>query len=127
MGRALKFRAWYPKEARWFPPNSVSLALDGSAIRTLDNWAWKPDAVVLEQFTGLLDSKGVEIFEGDYIRCKPDESPMLVGWNDEMASFALRKKGWMFDHFFKEAVDPQDVEVCGNVHQTPSLLEENRK
>ena len=78
---------------------------------------------ILLQYTGLRDKNGEKIFEG-YL-CRDSTGVSLVAWNDKFASFCLRRDGWLSDHWFGEAVDPEDVEVIGNVYENPELLKED--
>ena len=78
------------------------------------------DCDLLEYIGLKADSK--EIYEGDLCRDSTGES--LVAWNDRCASFCLRRTGWLSDHFFGEAVDPEDVELIGNRYENPELLKE---
>ena len=39
----------------------------------------------------------------------------------EYASWALERKGWVYDHFFGEAEDPEDCIVVGNIFDNPQL------
>ena len=73
------------------------------------------------QFTGLKDKNGVDIYEGDIVQSKSGDI-MRVSWNEKFASFCLDKKGWLFSHYFGEAVDPNDCEIIGNIHEHPHLI-----
>lgn len=82
MTRKFSFRIWHKSEKRFLDPWSeedpilhlkeygdskwgVSVAVYDRAIR---GWSFlTDDEVVIQQSTGVLDSKGVEIFEGDYV------------------------------------------------------------
>lgn len=75
-----------------------------------------------QQFTGLHDKHGKEIYHKDFIKSNGGDI-MLVVWRDDLASFALRKKGWAYDHYFGEAVDPGNTEVVGNIYTNPELIE----
>ena len=74
----------------------------------------------LRLFTGHLDKNGKELYAGDIT--KDSTGLCLIAWNDQLASFCLRRNGWAFDHFFGEAVNPSDVEVIGNIYENPELL-----
>lgn len=37
------------------------------------------------------------------------------------ASWTLTRKGWVYDHFFGEAEDPEDCIVVGNIFDNPQL------
>lgn len=80
----------------------------------------KIDPDTLCQFTGLTDKNGKKIWENDIVHCG---TKLRVSWHHFKASWVLSKKGWLYNHFFGEAVEPEDVEVVGNVFDNPDLLE----
>ena len=82
---------------------------------------------VLEQFTGILDKNGKQIFEGDIVVFKSKHieyieriEPQKVEWHPEIASFVISdKKGrWTY------LCDALHLTVVGNIHDNPELLEE---
>jgi hypothetical protein len=107
MEREIKFRAWSIEKQCW--------AYFG--INDVPNWV---HLVEVEQYIGLHDKNGKKIFEGDLF--KDSTGISLVTWNEYFASFCLRRNGWMYDHFFGEAVDPEDGEIIGNRYENPELL-----
>lgn len=78
------------------------------------------DPSTLCQYTGLTDKNGKKIWENDIVSCS---DKMIVTWEENLASFCLSKKGWMYEHFFGEAVNAVDVEDIGNIFDNPELLE----
>jgi uncharacterized phage protein (TIGR01671 family) len=117
--REIKFRAWdesdkvyyYSDDAKrfWSLSNFFKLA------QGLKNY---PNNI--QQFTGLKDSKGVEIYEGDIIRYAVDgchqDQPIEVKWH--VAGFELFSQ--VGDPYYR--MDLNSIEVIGNIYSNPQLL-----
>ena len=96
------------------------IKLDGAlkGIVAPEMYAIDPDTLC--QYTGLTDKNGKKIWENDILECG---MRLRVSWHHFKASWVLSKKGWMYNHFFGESVEPEDVEVIGNIFDNPELLE----
>lgn len=81
------------------------------------------DPETLCQFTGLCDKNGNKIWENDILRLD-DGTVLKVSWHHFKASWVISKKGWLYNHFFGEAVEPEDIEAIGNIFDNPELLQE---
>lgn len=138
--REILFRAkrknWreLPKEEWWIegnfygPKNGMPYILvpklrirerDGSVMGEFCD-VYEIDPETLCQYIGLNDKKGNRIWENDIVNFG---SNLRVSWHTFKASWVLSKKGWLYNHFFGEAVEAEDVEVVGNFFDNPELLE----
>ena len=106
MKREIKFRAWDGKEYDFLPT-------------IWNGGVWDPrmdepiEGAILEQFTGLYDTDGAEIYEGDIIQVLDNKG--VVGWSTKFSSFTISGDTWNFKNFF--GTDPIDYKVIGNIHE----------
>ena len=127
--REVLFRAKRVDNGEWIDGNVLQCddgdcyiatsCLVGASDEPLMVAAYKVNSETLCQYTGLVDKNGKRIWENDIVNCGTN---LRVSWHTFIASWVLSKKGWMCNHFFGEAVEPEDVEVIGNIFDTPELL-----
>ena len=117
------FRAKQKSDKKWIYGNLIQTD-DGVYI--IQNYVpqhligkYEVDPSTICQCTGLKDKNGKLIWENDIL----NSGNLVVAWKEELASYCLTKKGWMYQHFFGEAVDACDCEVIGNIFDNPELLE----
>ena len=115
--REIKFRA-YGKGGYFHCLQSIHFdkEIGISVLSTLDSMTLWGDDFILEQFTGLHDKNGKEIYEGDIL--SQGETRFIVKWDNKHA---------MYKCFFEDLSDNycnlddsyiHDLfEVIGNIHE----------
>ncbi|MBR0604419.1 YopX family protein [Lactiplantibacillus plantarum] len=135
MATMIKFRAWdkatssYRKvlEIEFYPDGELKKVKVAGLQR---KGTIKPDNLVLEQFTGMTDMYGEEIYVGDIVHGydqEPDRDDGYIG--SSVTDVVNFKYGafWIGDSWYKVMVmTPPIVEIIGNVHTNPELLEEDK-
>ena len=128
MERAMipRYRAWDGGSlCRMYSPEEVMVCNGDIWIIDEDGvageWIVNND-LVLMQSTGLTDKNGKEIFEGDIL--KVNDWVEVVSFSEEKAMFVSKETGFpetsLYDLF---NTDIFEVEIIGNVHTNPELVE----
>jgi len=92
--RKFKFRAWDKTQHYWVEAITLTLHTSGNLINL-------PPDIELQQWTGLTDRQGKDIYEGDIVRWEILESSLdyFIVYDQEYASFiGLRldkTRGWL--------------------------------
>lgn len=112
--RQIKFRVWSTVLRVYVP------AENALRVNYLGELCGMDPISPIEQFTGLLDKNGKEIFEGDLLRRPSFETISAVVWEQEGARFIRRFGVGGVNIGSLEFTD--GMEVIGNIHESPELL-----
>ena len=123
--REIKFRAWDKVNKKFREDFSILIDREGSI---LDNKKddYVNDDYVIQQFTGLKDKNGREIFEGDICRYKFDAQPyqqLIVQSREFIFVITDIREIYRIENNRFIVSNWNNVEVIGNVYESPELLE----
>lgn len=136
MNRTIRFRAWDTHTKTFIYFGGIPRFDDTLNTATFDcsPVLGEQDAAgsrfILEEFTGLHDKNGKEIYEGDIVYDILEDTRHVVKWfsSDDYPAFDLEPG---FDgeiNGFSEATnDREGLEVIGNIHENPDLIESGTK
>lgn len=131
MSREIKFRAWHETDKCWYNPRFIEMNLLGQAIiyHGLEQFEIIP-ASNIEQYTGLKDKNGKEVYSGDIFRNTINGGTWRVYWNEKDAAFwvdsgvagcSLGEFDWDRSER-KYGFIRKNCEVIGNINDNPELL-----
>ena len=104
--RSIKFRSWNGKNFEYFNNGKCDCA-----------FGWGE----AQQFTGLVDKQGVEIYEGDivdYYDEWKEEKGRCIEYTIECGAFTIGDSGLHFSELNLEG-----IEVIGNIYEHSHLLD----
>jgi len=115
MEREIKFRLW----DSYFNEYS-EYHLSRTMVRDINTYT----RFLFEQFTGLKDKNGKEIYEGDILRTPQAFSDLIIVYNNESAGFGYRyiDKPELPTSGSMQTLDPNLISILGNIHQNPELI-----
>ena len=122
--REILFRGKLLSDGRWAEGN-LDIKKSGVCIITPDKTPLgsygQVDPETVGQYTGLTDSHGNRIFEGDIVEGEyfdDEDGYGIIQWND--GAFEIVNDYTCVT--FHENLYGQDLEVIGNVHDNPELI-----
>ena len=128
-GRVIpKFRAWTEEgEVMYY---DVYPFKDDTLLLSYDEIAFDEvpaSDFIIMQSTGLFDKNGNEVFDGDIIKFTLTDGFNYVVEEDGAATYKLGAfyvANGLCEYLIGD-IDTNDIEVIGDIYETPELLEEN--
>ena len=121
----IKFRAWDKKTKEYFHISELWNSGTNPECFNFDGWTdnfgnkGRLKDIVIEQYTGLQDANGDDIYENDLVLLDPDNQPYQVIFDE--GKFELSNDYLRLVYDLSE--EHMDCEIIGNIHENQDLVE----
>lgn len=125
----IKFRAWYMPFGKY---GAMQEMVYSRASHILALAETEPEKYIPEQFTGLKDVNGKDIYEGDIVQPVISYTKRNIG-----KPFEVKKGNYVYGKWIAKDVSSKEfgvdgyyfsneIKIIGNVHENPELLEADK-
>lgn len=119
---SLEFRAWLKDEKKMIKVIQLNFTMKNVSDCFFNYY--KFDEIELMQYTGLKDTNGVKIFEGDIVKNIYSNSKYELFWDEENCCFRMRNIDDDYDYLVLNIREAGMLEVIGNIYENPELIGE---
>lgn len=123
--REIKFRAWDTDNQRFIWTGFENFLSETHEDRPQDTrqgrmilnavFSGMGSRCIFQQYVGLKDNNGKEIYEGDIVESPFTGDPVSVVWSETFAQFTFGGAE------FNVEAKPSNIEVIGNIYENPEL------
>ena len=125
-----KFRVWLPDPDVERMLRVKALVFEDGKTRCVCGYSYdfylEDEDAILMQSTGLFDKDSKEIFDGDILAVKTEDSliKVIVFWDNKHALFMVESKTYNEKVALAELIeDGSSITIIGNIHENSALLE----
>jgi len=120
--REIKFRAWDKENSKFYRMNTqydIYIFFENLGNKHIQNKI-NLHRIVLQQYTGLKDKNGKEIYEGDIIEWDAFTGCKIKKRRRTEVGYYIRE--WASEFTFPTIMHKKSLEVIGNIYENKELL-----